>query len=186
MDVPETPQDPNRYWKAVTVDNTHHVFGDLQTHLEKVEDLGKTPSDVQHYWGWNPYQNRWETFDRLGPEYQRAWDLNHGDDWHFGAALEDWGDDYDQGFRERALNPHSDESIRELLSPVPKRGTAQKGIQLPEGPRYFWTPDEYGFPHHDNVAGALGVTEGMKYLETDEQGNVSDAHDYQNPDFWKL
>lgn len=184
MDVPETPQDPSRYWKAVTVDNTHHVFPDTKTHLQRVEELGRTPEHVQHYWGWNPYRNRWENFNRLNDAYQQAWDAN-GDDWHFGS-LDDWGDDYDRGFRERALNPSSDEAIRELLSPVPERETPQKGIQLDDGARYFWTPDEYGFPHHDNVAQALGVTEGMKYLDVDENGKITDAHDYQNPDFWKF
>ena len=177
-DTPEIPQNPKQYAKAVTIGGIHHVFPPIMTHLEAVEDLGKTPQDVEHYWGWNPYQGRWETFDDNKPAYERAWEFNSS-----ASDEEGWENDLHKGFLDRVNNPASDEAIIKLLSPKPKLGVYQKGLELPDATRFFWTPDEFGFPHHDEVARALKATEGLTFLEVDEDGKVRDAHDYENMDW---
>jgi len=85
-DEPPIPQDRKEYWKAVTIDGIHHVFpGDTKSHLQHVSDLGRTAHDVSDFWGWNPYMDKWENFNRFKPDYQSVWDDTKGEDpnWQF-------------------------------------------------------------------------------------------------------
>lgn len=101
------------------------------------------------------------------------------------VAFEQSDDDLHNEFLERSKNQPTDQDILNLLTPQPKRGVAQKGLELPDWSRYFWTPDEMGFPHHDEVAQILKATKDTIPLEVSPDGKITEAHDYSDMD-WSL
>ncbi len=173
---PPIPETPEEYHKAVTINGQHHVFPGEISHLDRVRELGMTPHDVEHYWGWNPYNDKWESFNRFQQDYRDVWDEMNPDErdqaWNmptFSKTAE---------HPETISQPQGD--IRDLLSPEPRPGVYQKGIESADGERWFWVPDERGNPHHPEVAMELGLTGPTKFLEVEENGEIEDAYGLHN------
>lgn len=173
---PETPQTPDDYWKAVTINGQHHVFpGDSKSHLQMVQDLGHTAHDVSDYWGWNPYMKKWESFNRFQQDYRdmedanpqgAAWDFDLPTVAHVGASPVP-----------KYIAPEEDD-IRHLVTSDMVPGESDKGLELRDGTRLYWGTDGFGWPHHQEVAQALGITNQIaKFLDFDK-GRDSEAWDF--------
>lgn len=126
--LPPEPADRADYWKGLThVDGTHHVFpGDRSSHLEEVQRLGWDPTVVKDYWGWNPYAERWESFNNIARNYAEVWDelgMGHGGgagahaaptvapEWNFSKVA--YGEDFEWPYAEPTAKLHFPEGWEE-------------------------------------------------------------------------
>lgn len=76
--------------KAITLnDGTTHVFdGDDYSHLKYLDQvLHSTPDDVQHYWIFDPWQQKWENLNRFKHDYQNIYnEVGPAGQWDFGTV----------------------------------------------------------------------------------------------------
>lgn len=90
--------------------------------------------------------------------------------WSFGAWVDPnydpldepedvWEDRMERGLMDGLQNPPDHGTIRGLVQNGWTQGEYGKGIRLPNGQQFHWNTTQYGAPHHDDVARALGLRE---------------------------
>lgn len=172
---PPTPPTPDDYWKAVTVDGHHHVFpGDGASHMDKLAELDKHPTQCQDFWGWNPYQNKWENFNRFKQDYNDMWDAQD-DDWNFNKPT-----------LSHEAKRDAERFMLDFTTPEPAIGVHQKGLKLRDGSTMFWpVEEESGGPHHSEIIQEAGMhSQGIaKYLEVGLDGIPYDVRDRADLDW---
>ena len=117
-------------------------------------------------------------------------------DWKFGNAedpyynpefdIPEWDEKYEQEAIHRMQNPPNNPTIQYLVRQGIPKGKEGKGLQFEDGTEARWIPDEFGSPHHDDVAKALGKHRmDRQYMHVDATGRMYDLfNDPQND--WKF
>lgn len=129
--------------------------------------------------------------DKFGisePNRSEPWKFaNHPDDPYYDPEfdqdpMED--DKFDHEVQKRIQSPPSPDRIHHILKQGVPQGEAGKALQFSDGQTVKWMPDEYGSPHHDDVARALNKHRDTdrKYLHVDEDGRTYDLFD--DPKGW--
>lgn len=180
---PPNPAEPSEYWKAITVGGQNYVWkGHSPSHLEYAKLHGLDGNAIEEYWGWSPYMGKWENFNRYKQDYNGVWDEMQNPDWKFLGKIADVDDDDDEDDWEKQLdaawqasvdNPLSREDILSALSNTPILGEHCKSVKFDDESQVFWAPDKFGFPHHDDVAKAVGKAVD-EYLEVTPEGEIYD------------
>lgn len=85
----------------------------------------------------------------------------------------DWENKLDSEMKNRMANPPADEEIRKMIQQGVPKGFEGKGLQFADGSEARWVPDEFGSPHHDDVAKAMGKhREERQYMHVDPTGRM--------------